>query len=232
MAARWAVAEAAAQRVLQDRLDDRSELTEPVVARTVLGATPSDHAVVLASSMPVRDVEWFSAPRRDHPVVLVNRGANGIDGVVSTAMGVAMSGRPVVALVGDLAFLHDLTAWVRPAGTGEPGCTVVVVDNGGGGIFSFLPQAGALAPETFAALFATPQAVDVAAAARGLGVATTEVSDAAHLAVLLGGSGDVPAAAHGLRVLVVRAPDHRANVRIHGELEAAVTEAVEHALSS
>ena len=90
--------------------------------------------------MPVRDLEWFAGALDDPPRVLANRGANGIDGVVSTAMGAAAAGAgPVVALVGDLAFLHDLTALVRLQGE-DPAITVVVVDNGGGGIFSFLPQ--------------------------------------------------------------------------------------------
>ena len=100
--------------------------------------------LVVSSSMPVRDVEAFGSPRADPPRVLANRGANGIDGVVSTALGVALATGPTVALVGDLAFLHDVSALVGSAEDREA-LTVVVADNGGGGIFSFLPQAARLA---------------------------------------------------------------------------------------
>ena len=89
------------------------EATEPGVARCLLGAVSRPLRSWCSSSMPVRDLEWYRAAPEDPPRVLANRGANGIDGVVSTALGVASPGqRPVVAVVGDLAFLHDLTAWV------------------------------------------------------------------------------------------------------------------------
>jgi 2-succinyl-5-enolpyruvyl-6-hydroxy-3-cyclohexene-1-carboxylate synthase len=215
---RWRAAEEAAQHAFELALDAPGALSEPAVARTVVGTAPAGTVVVAASSMPVRDVEWFSPRRAAPPTVVANRGANGIDGVVSTALGVAWTGRRVVALVGDLAFLHDLSAWVRPVGP-EPDCTVVVVDNGGGGIFSFLPQASAVAPDRFTELFGTPQVVDVAAAARGLGLRTFEPATRPELAELL--SDGAP----GLRVVRVRVPDRNANVIVHDELQAAAATA-------
>src|SRR5205085_5985572 len=122
-------------------LDRHREPTEPGVARRLVAEMTEGSTLVVASSMPVRDVEWYAAPRRGVRF-LANRGVNGIDGVVSTAAGVARAAAgPVVALVGDLAFMHDATGIL--AGRGLD-LSVVVVDNGGGGIFSFLPQATVL----------------------------------------------------------------------------------------
>jgi 2-succinyl-5-enolpyruvyl-6-hydroxy-3-cyclohexene-1-carboxylate synthase len=171
--------------------------------------------------MPVRDLEWFAAPRSDPPRVLANRGANGIDGVASTTLGVAAAaagtGGPVVGLLGDLAFLHDSTALIR--GRREPTlpALLVVVDNGGGGIFSFLPQASELEEALFERLFGTPQRIDVADLARAAGCDTIEVTNGQEVPVQL----DF-ALAHAVRrgpaVVVVRT-DRKSNLAIHGELE-------------
>src|SRR5690606_18464493 len=101
-------------------------------------------------------------PRRTDITVHANRGANGIDGVVSTAVGVAATGVPTSVLVGDLAFVHDSTALVALAARGVD-LTIVVVDNDGGGIFSFLPQASQLPSERFEQLFGTPHGTDCVA---------------------------------------------------------------------
>ncbi len=105
-----------------------------------MAALPDDGALVLSSSMPVRDVEWFAAPRSGVDVYS-NRGANGIDGVLSTAVGVALARRaPTAVLIGDVALLHD-TNGMLGATSRDIDLTIVIVDNDGGGIFSFLPQA-------------------------------------------------------------------------------------------
>ena len=163
----WVAADAVVLATLADLLPET--LDEPSLARRVFAALPSEATLVVASSMPVRDPQLFAAPRTSPPRVLANRGANGIDGVVSTAVGVAIgSGSPTVALVGDLAFLHDVSALV---GDQPPSVslTVVVADNGGGGIFSFLEQAALVDEPTFESLFGTPQAQDPAAVAAGFG---------------------------------------------------------------
>ena len=147
--ASWQAMEDAAQAALEETL--AQELSEPQVARQLYAhAARNGDTIVVSASMPIRDLEWYGAPQRQPPRVLANRGTNGIDGVVSTALGVA-AGTPepssTIALMGDLAFLHDVSGLVNfdPAAR----CTFVVVDNGGGGIFSFLPQATRARPRAF-----------------------------------------------------------------------------------
>jgi 2-succinyl-5-enolpyruvyl-6-hydroxy-3-cyclohexene-1-carboxylate synthase len=170
--------------------------------------------------MPIRDVDAF-APAPTGPVrVLANRGLNGIDGNVSTALGVAAaSGAPTLALVGDLAFLHDLGALVLARRAGLP-LTLVVVNNDGGGIFSFLPIAGST--PRFEALFGTPHGTDLSAAA-ALGEARfTRVETPAELAAALEGAGGPR-----LRVIEARVVDRATNVEVHQALGAAVARALE-----
>ncbi|HET9691619.1 MAG TPA: 2-succinyl-5-enolpyruvyl-6-hydroxy-3-cyclohexene-1-carboxylic-acid synthase [Acidimicrobiales bacterium] len=219
-AARWHRAEAAAQvaigGVLTPEAEGRAPLSEPGVARAVTAAVPDGGVLVVSSSMPVRDVEWFSAPRRGIRV-LANRGANGIDGVVATCVGAALSGTPTVGLLGDLAFVYDASAllWAarRPVR-----CTLVVVDNDGGGIFSFLPQAG-MAPGRFEEMWGTPHGLDVVAVCRAYGVAVAEVASGPDLLAAVGDPGP------GVRVVVVRT-DRHANVAAHERVNAAVAAAV------
>ena len=190
--------------------------------------------IVVASSMPVRDLEWFGKAV-SHPVrVLSNRGANGIDGVASTTFGVAAGtaeGAVTVGILGDLAFLHDLTAFVRPE-SDEPlaRCVFVVVDNHGGGIFSFLPQATDLEPGRFERLFGTPQRPDPSAVARGLGARVVEATTRSGFVEVLSQAVEAArndqAAAGPAPVVVIARTDRARNVEIHGELNAAVCAAL------
>ncbi len=175
--------------------------------------------------MPIRDVEAFGSEVSPPSRVFANRGANGIDGVVSTALGIAMADGPTVVLVGDLAFLHDVSALVGPSG-GTPPLTVVVADNGGGGIFSFLPPATTLDGDTFEQLFATPQSADVGAVAAGFGWTVEEIdqeSGSDALAAALARSAD----RGGGTVIRVRLPDRAANVVEHDRINAAIVAAVD-----
>jgi 2-succinyl-5-enolpyruvyl-6-hydroxy-3-cyclohexene-1-carboxylate synthase len=141
----------------------------------LLGELLPDGAILMAgNSMPVRDMDaWLpSTPRAIRP--LANRGANGIDGVVSTALGAAAANLgPVALVVGDLSFLHDLNALVAARLHGLS-ATIVLIDNDGGGIFSFLPQASTDAPEVglpanYEELFGTPHGIDVGPVVEALG---------------------------------------------------------------
>jgi 2-succinyl-5-enolpyruvyl-6-hydroxy-3-cyclohexene-1-carboxylate synthase len=173
---RWTSLAARADEVIAAELAGQP-LTEPAVAR-ILSEQP--HRLVVASSMPVRDVEWFGAAAQ-RATVHSNRGANGIDGTVATAAGIAAaSGEPVMVLLGDVALLHDASSLTA---LGQRGIDVriVVVDNDGGGIFSFLPQASSLPPSRFEQLFGTPHGTDLVSLASAHRLPAATVTTAADL---------------------------------------------------
>jgi len=182
-------------------------------------------ALFVASSMAVRDLDAF-APRRTVDVhVHANRGANGIDGTIATALGVALaSGRRVVTLLGDVAFQHDVGALVAARGAGVD-LTLVVTDNGGGAIFGFLP----IASQTphFDRYFLTPPEADISALARAAG-ATVHTCDSADS---LGRALDAARAAPGLNVVHARV-DRVVDAAQHRAAFAAATAAVESTLTS
>ncbi len=217
---RWMQADATAAKAISAQLARAKGITEPMVARMIVGETPRGGHVVVASSMPVRDLEWYT-PRRTDITVHANRGANGIDGVVSTAIGVASSGAPTVALVGDLAFLHDSSALIALARR-TLNLTLVVIDNDGGGIFSFLGQADALDASRFELLFGTPHGTDCAALARAHGLRVVEASTPVALSRAL-------ARVDGISVIVVRS-ERGANVAVHRSLNDAVRRAIDTAV--
>lgn len=213
-AAVWQAADRSAAdavaRVLADEADE-GRLTEPEIARTVLAAAPRSSAFVAASSMPVREIEWLGAARADLSVY-ANRGANGIDGTVATAVGIALSGTPTTVLVGDVALLHDSTSLIALARR-DIDLTIVVVDNDGGGIFSFLPQGELLSEAEFEQLFGTPHGTDIAMLAASHGI---EVAD--------WGAELRPS---GVRLIVAKPTlDRTENVELHDRLHTAVAAAI------
>jgi 2-succinyl-5-enolpyruvyl-6-hydroxy-3-cyclohexene-1-carboxylate synthase len=226
----WLRAEETARSALDAFLDADDDPFEGRVARDVAAACATagrGAPLFVASSMPVRDLEAF-AGRVPHRVY-ANRGVNGIDGLVSTVLGLAAGGRggaaepaarPVVGLLGDLAFLHDAGGLLGAPSRGLD-AVFVVVDNGGGGIFSFLPQAG-LPPERFELLFGTPPGADVTEVAAAYGVPAERVARAADVGPAL----EAAVAGGGVRVLVVPTGDRTANVDRHRQAWAAVADAV------
>jgi 2-succinyl-5-enolpyruvyl-6-hydroxy-3-cyclohexene-1-carboxylate synthase len=157
----WTVPDRSAAAAIAATLGD--ELNEPRVAAELGVRLPAEATLVVASSMPIRDVETFFPARPQPPRVLSNRGANGIDGTVSTAFGVAAAATgPVVLLIGDVALLHDIGGLLAARRLGLP-LVIVLLDNDGGGIFHFLPVAGEGA--AFEEHVATPHGIDFAHAA-------------------------------------------------------------------
>lgn len=216
----WTTAGATARGVVDDILASHSEVTEPGVVRHTFATRRPESTVVVSSSMPIRDLETFAHPRADIRV-LANRGANGIDGVVSTALGVASTGTPTTLVIGDLAVLHDVGALTGIIGRGVD-LTIVVIDNAGGGIFSFLAQHDVLEHRRFEQLFGTPQPVDLAALFALHRIPVTEVAASDELTAAFehtNGRSDVRA--------VIARTNREANLVLHDEIAAAVAEAVE-----
>ncbi|MFL6242890.1 MAG: 2-succinyl-5-enolpyruvyl-6-hydroxy-3-cyclohexene-1-carboxylic-acid synthase [Acidimicrobiia bacterium] len=214
----WRAAEQAARAALDDLLDGWEALFEGRVARDTVDALPNGATLVVASSMPVRDVEAFARPRAGVRF-LANRGVNGIDGFVSTVLGAATaSSGPTVALLGDLCLLHDANGLLGAADRGVD-ATFVVLDNDGGGIFSFLPQAEL--PDHFELLFGTPHGVDLAALASMHGLPAQRVEKAGEVVPAV----EAAIAAGGIRFVIV--PTERAeNVRRHRDAWTAVASAL------
>lgn len=212
----WMTADVVAARTIAELLDGDVTVSEPAVARAVVAAVPTGGALVVSSSMPVRDVEWFGAARADM-TVLANRGANGIDGVISTAVGAALAGAPTVCLLGDVAFLHDSAGLVALARR-TVDLTIVVVDNDGGGIFSFLPQASVLPPADFERLFGTPHGTSTAALIRAHGISVVEPVTLDDLRACVVDSA-------GVRVVLVHT-ERVANVAMHQHINERVIAAL------
>ncbi len=217
----WRAVDQVAETTIASVLASLIDHNEPGVARSVMSSLPPGARLVVASSMPVRDLEWYARPRHDVHVH-ANRGANGIDGTLSTAIGVTLASRaPTAVLLGDIAFLHDSTALIGVRSRGID-LTVVVVDNDGGGVFSFLPQATALDTERFEQLFGTPHGVKVEELAAAHGIASLTIEDPEAIGPSIRSTLDTG----GVWLVVVRT-DRAANVSVHAELNAAVAAALD-----
>src|SRR5262249_13464274 len=196
--ASWRRADAAARQAADAILDTAEALTEPRLARDLAAALPEGALLEAASSLPVRDLDLHMAPRAGVRV-LASRGASGIDGLVSSAIGAALAhqaagGGPAVALLGDLAFLHDAPGLLLGADEPRPDLCLVVVNNDGGGIFSDLEQAAL--PGPFERVFGTPHGTRIDALAAAPPPPFTRLKAAADLPEALAG--------RGLRVVEVR----------------------------
>ena len=188
---------------------------EPKALAAIEPALPDDALVWVSSSMPIRDVEAFF-PRSVKPIrFLANRGANGIDGVVSSAAGAALAaGRRTYLLTGELALVHDVGGLLAARRAGAE-LTIVCLNNGGGGIFDFLPVAGEAEQAAYERHIATPAGVDLGqvAALAGLAHTTATTDDEVRAAVARPG-------------LVEVRTDRARNVELHRELVSGVAEAL------
>ena len=217
----WMGAGAVAAAALERRLAG-PPLHEGQAVRALAAALPPDAQVVIGSSMPIRDADTFWPAAEPGQRFLANRGASGIDGVVSTALGAAAAapGRPTALLIGDLSLYHDMNGLWAARRHGLR-ATIVVLDNDGGGIFGFLPQADH--PDVFEELFGTPLGLRLADVARLYDLGYREVSEAAELPAALRSA----LAADGTTLVRV-AFDRAGSVAGHRACWAAVSAALRH----
>jgi 2-succinyl-5-enolpyruvyl-6-hydroxy-3-cyclohexene-1-carboxylate synthase len=239
--ASWRSADERAANAILGVLDGGGDLSESAVAAELGVLLPEEATLLVASSMPVREIETFWPTRPDPPRVLCNRGANGIDGTVSSAFGVAADGRgPVVLLIGDVALAYDIGGLLA-ARRLDLKVTIVLLDNGGGGIFDFLPVSRtpmALAQnggggdaegerknpdqDIYTRHIATPTGLDFAQAAALYGLAHERVETVTAFRAAL---ERALSPEMGSAIVEVRS-DRAANVELHGQIWRSVSEAV------
>jgi 2-succinyl-5-enolpyruvyl-6-hydroxy-3-cyclohexene-1-carboxylate synthase len=216
--ARWQDADRAARAAVTQVLADEP-LNGLSVARTVAAAVPATGLLVAGSSSSIRDLD-LADPWDEAPLVLSNRGASGIDGTVSTAIGVALAhGGSAYALMGDLTFLHDNTGLVIGPGEPRPDLTVVVVNDDGGGLFTQLEQGDPRYADVFERVFGTPHGVDLAALCAATCTPHRLVGSDDEL------RAELARESSGIRVLEVRTDRGRTR-NLHAWLRAAVHDAV------
>ncbi len=210
----WRRADAAVTAAIERELPS-AELSEPSVARLLGDALAPDTILFVASSMPIRDVELYLGTGDELPRVVSNRGANGIDGTVSTAFGVAAAtARPVVVLIGDVALAHDIGGLLAAGRLGLD-LTIVVLNNDGGGIFDFLPVSGEA--DAFEEHVTTPHGLDFERAAALYGLGYAHAQTPAELELALGG--------RGTRLIEVRT-DRAENLALHRRVAEAALRAL------
>ncbi|GAA0974429.1 2-succinyl-5-enolpyruvyl-6-hydroxy-3-cyclohexene- 1-carboxylic-acid synthase [Acrocarpospora macrocephala] len=193
-----------------DQVLDSAGMSEPRTARDLGALLPNGAQLFCGSSLPIRDLDWAMRPRRGLRLMAC-RGASGIDGVVSAAIGAALAHNgPSYALVGDLTFLHDQNGLILGPREPRPDLCLVVANNDGGGIFSMLPQAGLGAP--FERVFGTPHGVDLGYLAAATGTPYTRVEEPDELSRAIKGDG--------LRIVEVRT-DRAASVAVRGRMREA-----------
>jgi 2-succinyl-5-enolpyruvyl-6-hydroxy-3-cyclohexene-1-carboxylate synthase len=216
--ATWKQAERRAAAALDAFADAEETLSEPLIARLVSQHIPPEQALVLASSMPVRDMQRYGAADGSTVPVFANRGASGIDGTVATAAGVAVArSAPVTLVIGDLALLHDLNSLqlLRQAPV-----IVVAINNDGGGIFHFLPIADV--DDVFEPYFATPQGRSFESAAAMFDLPYAQPSSPDAFADVY-----ASACASGASALIEVRTDRGENRDLHAELERRIADAVD-----
>ncbi len=215
----WVMIGERTRATLQTRLEQSADFSEPRVFAELVDLLPPGATLFAGNSMPVRDLDTFfpGSPRAVR--FLANRGASGIDGVVSTALGVsAASPDPIFLTIGDLSFYHDLNGLLA-AKQHQLRATIILLHNDGGGIFSFLPQAQD--QEHFEELFGTPHGLDFRPAAEMYGLDYQRPADWEEFRTVVRRSLDAP----GVTLIEVRT-ERRANVELHRNLWEAVSQSV------
>ncbi|MBP2339492.1 2-succinyl-5-enolpyruvyl-6-hydroxy-3-cyclohexene-1-carboxylate synthase [Saccharothrix coeruleofusca] len=213
----WRLAEKTAVAAVADLLAERSWPTGLHVARDLVALLRPGTNLFVGSSNPIRDVD-LAATAGPHLRTYANRGTAGIDGSVSTAVGIALTAGPTCALIGDLTFLHDTNGLLIGPDEPRPDLTVVVLNDDGGGIFALLEQGGPEHAASFERVFGTPHGVDLAALCAAHHVPHALVDNAAALGRELAHAG-------GIKVVEIRA--ERTGLRdLHARLKSAVSSAL------
>jgi len=181
-----------------------TQWSESSAIRTVTHKIPNESTLFVSSSRPIRDIEAFSVNRLGVEV-LANRGLAGIDGNISTAMGIALCRERTYAIVGDLAFLHDVNGLLLGGDEQRPNLTVIVISNDGGGIFSTLPQSDA---PGFEKIFGTPHGRDIVKISEAYGINAISVRTLDAL------TSQLARGTNGIRVIVCEMPDRQSNAQL------------------
>jgi 2-succinyl-5-enolpyruvyl-6-hydroxy-3-cyclohexene-1-carboxylate synthase len=179
-------------------IDSLDGWNEAVIAKTIASEIANDTALFISSSRPIRDFEAFASPRNG-VTTYANRGLAGIDGNISTALGIAFNHKSTIAVLGDLSFLHDLTGLINQE---EINCRFIVINNDGGGIFSTLPQRGTSGFET---VFGTPHGLNPAAIAQSMGINSVEINSLKDLVA------QIKAPIKGISIVVCNVPNRESN---------------------
>lgn len=187
--------------------------SEPLVINLICQSLIENTALFVGSSRPVRDIEAFAGSRKGVSV-FANRGLAGIDGNISTVFGIAGEYESTTAILGDLTFLHDISALIS---TATENLRIFVIDNNGGGIFSTLPQSKSVG---FEQLFGTPHDLDLVKVVSGFGVTASKVSNLDQLKT------KVNAPVIGLEIVIVEVPSRSANAKMLTEITQRVSSAV------
>jgi 2-succinyl-5-enolpyruvyl-6-hydroxy-3-cyclohexene-1-carboxylate synthase len=216
----WLDLDARTAHALDAAVESDDAIFEGRVFTELARALPAGTTLVAGNSMPVRDLDAFFRGSDRALRFASNRGANGIDGVVSSALGAAAAGAPVVLVVGDLSFFHDANGLLA-ARLNAIDATIVVVNNDGGGIFSFLPQASLVERDRFEQLFGTPTGLDPARVAAVYDASFVRAETWPAFRAALDGARRT----RGLSIVEVRT-ERTANVRRHRELWSAVARAL------
>ena len=217
--AAWQEAESRTRAAIDEILGPHEPLSEVSAVTDLAQVIPEAHLVALGNSMPVRDVDTFWPAGRKINFFAGNRGASGIDGVVSTALGAAARAYgKLVLVIGDLSFYHDMNGLLAARRFGLK-ATIVLINNDGGGIFSFLPQHDDA--EHFEALWGTPHGLDFSHVAGLYGVGFQRVTTREEYKAALMASFD----ADGVQVIEIKT-DREENLRLHQLIWDAVAEAV------
>ena len=217
----WITIDQRTRETLTAALDQYDEMFEGRVFQELSHLLPAGSTLYAGNSMPVRDMDTFF-PGSDQAIrFLSNRGANGIDGVVSSALGAStVSDGPTVLVIGDLSFYHDMNGLLA-AKLHELNATIVLINNDGGGIFSFLPQAAH--PEHFESLFGTPHGLTFEKAAELYGLRHTRVESWGAFTDAMQASLNET----GVQIIETPAPDRATNVALHRRLWSAVSGEIE-----